>query len=136
MVPLGRIELPASPLPMVRSTTELQRPDWAKRRITPCLGRVLPQRRGGCKKNVRWRAKIYPASGFASRCWAVLRLEILLLSANAAAMSNDKQQQQQASQKALKLKSAAKQAQLSEALRANLKRRKEQSRERKKAPNA
>ncbi len=25
MVPLGRIELPASPLPMVRSTTELQR---------------------------------------------------------------------------------------------------------------
>ena len=27
MVPLGRIELPASPLPMVRSTTELQRPE-------------------------------------------------------------------------------------------------------------
>ena len=51
-------------------------------------------------------------------------------------MSNDKQQQQQTSQKALKLKSAAKQAQLSEALRANLKRRKEQMRERKKTNEA
>ena len=31
MVPLGRIELPASPLPMVRSTTELQRPEGMRR---------------------------------------------------------------------------------------------------------
>jgi len=47
-------------------------------------------------------------------------------------MTDTKDQKQQETQNAQKLKSAAKQAQLSEALRANLKRRKEQARERKK----
>jgi len=46
-------------------------------------------------------------------------------------MTEQKDQKQQAKARAQKLKSAAKQAQLSEALRANLKRRKEQARERK-----
>jgi len=47
-------------------------------------------------------------------------------------MTDDKKQKQQTIQTAQKLKSAAKQAQLSEALRANLRRRKEQARVRKK----
>jgi len=48
-------------------------------------------------------------------------------------MTDEKQQKQQTIQATQKLKSAAKQAQLSEALRANLRRRKEQARVRKKA---
>jgi len=50
-------------------------------------------------------------------------------------MTDEKQQKQQTIQAAQKLKSAAKQAQLSEALRANLRRRKEQARVRKKTDN-
>ena len=49
-----------------------------------------------------------------------------------APMSNDQDSKKQASKNAQKLKSEAKQQQLSEALRANLRRRKEQTRERKK----
>ncbi len=47
-------------------------------------------------------------------------------------MTDEKEQKKLASAKAHKAKSAEKQAQLSEALRANLRRRKEQARERKK----
>jgi len=46
-------------------------------------------------------------------------------------MTDEKQQKQKTIQATQKLKSAAKQAQLSEALRANLRRRKDQARSRK-----
>ena len=44
MVPLGRIELPASPLPMVRSTTELQRPEGIEHHATCTLDAPIATR--------------------------------------------------------------------------------------------
>jgi len=84
------------------------------------------------KESPKYKFQIMPPCGKAPQ----FCLNILCNRLNLPAMTDEKDKQRRASQKALRLKSAQKQAQLSEALRANLKRRKEQARERKKPDNA
>lgn len=60
MVLLGRIELPTSPLPRVRSTTELQQP--AIRRLPP----PGPARDGAMRHGCSRRAPLRAAPGLSS----------------------------------------------------------------------
>jgi len=78
------------------------------------------------------RCSAHPLRIPCARASAAFRLKFPANPLKLAPMSKDQDSKKQASKNARKLKSEAKQQQLSEALRANLRRRKEQTRERKK----